>query len=97
VIVSTIVVIGPIATLIAINHELPAIQAYAATKDAEASAAAAAHAAGKTSVTVPRLVMVNNLGIFSHTPFEDLMSDPHYWINEDEAAYYAIRSVGTSP
>jgi Family of unknown function (DUF6056) len=97
VIVSTIVVIGPIATLIAINHDLPAIQAYAATKDGEASAAAAAHAAGKASVTVPRLVMVNNLGIFSHTPYEDLMSDPHYWINEDEAAYYAIRSVGTSP
>jgi Family of unknown function (DUF6056) len=97
VILGTLVVIGPIATLIAIDHEVPAIQAYAAAKDRQASVATAAHVAGKTSVTVPRLVMVSNLGIFSHTPFEDLMSDPHYWINVDEAAYYAIRSMGTSP
>jgi hypothetical protein len=97
VILSAVVVIGPTATVVAIDHELPAIQRYAATKDAQAAGAEAAHAVGKTSVTVPRLVMVNNIGIFSHPPFEDLMSDPHFWINEDEAEYYGIRNMATSP
>jgi hypothetical protein len=97
VILSGVVVIGPIATVVAIYHELPAIQGYAATKDAQAAGAEAAHAAGETSATVPRLVMVNNIGIFSHPPFEDLMSNPHFWINEDEAEYYGIKSIATSP
>ena len=39
VILSAVVVIGPIATVVVINHELPAIQAYAATKDAQAAGA----------------------------------------------------------
>lgn len=97
VILSAVVIIGPIATVVAISHELPAIQAYAATKDAQAAGAEAAHAAGKTSATVPRLTMVSNIGIFSHPAFEDLMSDPHFWINEDEAEYYGIVSLATPP
>jgi hypothetical protein len=97
VMVSAVVAIGPIATLVAIDHELPAIQSYAATKDAQAMQADAAHAAGKTSAVVPRLSMVNSIGIFSHPAFEDLMSDPHFWINVDEARYYGIVSMATSP
>ncbi len=94
---SAVVVIGPVTTLVAINDELPAIQAYAATKDAQAGDAVAAHTAGRTSATVPRLVMVNNMGVFSHPSFEDLTADPRYWINKDEATYYGLESMAASP
>lgn len=97
VIVTTLVAIGPIATVVAIDHELPGIQAYAATKDAQAARAEAAHAAGNTSAIVPPLSMVNNIGIFSHPAFEDLMRAPGFWINVDEAEYYGILSLATSP
>lgn len=97
VIVGALVAIGPIATVVAIGHELPGIQAYAATKDAQAAAAEAARAAGNTSAIVPPLSMVENLGIFSHPVFEDLMSDPDFWINVDEAQYYGIKRMSTSP
>jgi hypothetical protein len=97
VIVTTLVAIGPIATVVAIVHELPGIQAYATTKDAQAARAAAAHASGNSSAIVPPLSMVNNIGIFSHPAFEDLMSDPDFWINVDEAQYYRIVSLATSP
>jgi Family of unknown function (DUF6056) len=96
-ILGAVVVIGPIATVVAIDHELPAIQAYAAIKDAQAAGAEAAQAAGETSATVPPLTMVTNLGVFSHPAFEDLMRDPHFWINVDEAKYYGIVSMATSP
>ena len=97
VILSAAVVIGPIATVAAISRELPAIQTYAETKDAQASGAEAARAAGETSATVPRLPAVDNLGVFSHPVYEDLMRDPHFWINEDEAAYYGLESLATFP
>jgi Family of unknown function (DUF6056) len=97
IVLSAAVVIGPITTLIAVKHELPAIESYAAIKDAQAAGAAAAHAAGRTSATVPRVVMLNNMGIFSHPSFEELTADPDYWINKDEATYYGIASVRTSP
>jgi hypothetical protein len=90
------VVVGPILTVAGMVVDLPAIQAWAATKDAEAAAAISAHAAGKPSVTVPPLRMVGNIGIFSHPVYEDLMSDPRFWINEDEAAYYGVVSMATS-
>jgi hypothetical protein len=97
IVLSSAVVIGPITTLIAVEHELPAIETYAAIKDAQATGAAAAHAAGRTSATVPRVVMLNNMGIFSHPSFEELTADPDYWINKDEATYYGIASMRTSP
>lgn len=95
VVISAAVAVGPLATLVAIDHGLPAIQAYAATKDEQAARAEAARAAGKALAIVPRLSMVDNIGIFSHPAFEDLMSDPHFWINVDEARYYGILSMAT--
>ncbi len=91
-----VVVVGPILTVVKTVGDLPDIRAWAATKDAEAAAATAAHAAGRVSVTVPPLRMVGDLGIFSHSAYEDLMRDPHFWINEDEAAYYGIVSMAAS-
>jgi hypothetical protein len=90
------VVVGPIAAVATIVGDVPATQAWAATKDAEAAAAVSAHAAGEPSVTVPPLRMVANIGIFSHPPDEDLMRDPRFWINADEAAYYGVGSMATS-
>jgi len=91
------VVAGPIVTVARTLGDLPAIQAWAATKDAEAAAAFAAHAAGKQSVTVRPLEVVGDIGVFSHPAYEDLMSDPRFWINEDEAAYYGVASMATPP
>jgi hypothetical protein len=90
------VVVGPIVAVATIVGDVPAIQAWAATKDAEAAAAISAHTAGETAVTVPPLRMVANIGIFSHPTDEDLTKDPRYWINADEAAYYGVASMATS-
>jgi hypothetical protein len=75
---------------------LPDIHAWADTKDAEAAAAISAHTAGKLSVTVPPLRGLSNIGLFSHPAYEDLESDPHFWINEEEAAYYGVVNMATS-
>ena len=90
------VVVGPIVAVATIVGDVPAIQAWAATKDAEAAAAISAHAAGEAAVTVPPMRMVANIGIFSHPADEDLTRDPRYWINADEAAYYGVASMATS-
>jgi hypothetical protein len=79
---------GPISTLVSMHHDLPAIQSYADTKDAQAAAAKAAHSAGQTSAVVPLVANPENMGIFSHG--QELSSDPSYYINRDEAAYYGI-------
>jgi hypothetical protein len=92
-----LVVAGPMITVAGMVSDLPAIQAWAATKDAEATDAISAGGAGNASVTVPPLRMVDNIGIFSHPADEDLMRDPRFWINEDEAAYYGVVSMATSP
>jgi hypothetical protein len=92
-----LVVAGPMITVAGMVSDLPAIQAWAATKDAEAKDAISARGAGNASVTVPPLRMVDNIGIFSHPADEDLMRDPRFWINEDEAAYYGVVSMATSP
>jgi hypothetical protein len=81
-------VIGPISTLASMHHDLPAIQAYADTKDAQAAAAKAAHAGGETAAVVPGVANPENMGIFSHG--QELSNDPSYYINRDEAAYYGI-------
>jgi hypothetical protein len=91
------VVVGPILTDAGMIGDLPAIQAWAVAKDAEAASAISAHAAGKPSVIVTPLIAVDNIGVFSHPVYEDLMSDPRFWINEDEAAYYGVVSMATSP
>ncbi|MGH3609802.1 MAG: DUF6056 family protein [Pseudonocardiaceae bacterium] len=82
------VVTGPIATLASMHQDLPAIQSYAATKDAQAAAARAAHAAGRTSATVPPVANPENMGVFSHG--QELSRDTTYYINADEAEYYGI-------
>lgn len=91
------VVIGPVTTLGAMHHDLPAIQAYAETKDAQAAAAEAAYAAGGTSAIVPAVAHPEDLGIFSHTHDAELQADPMYWLNADVATYYGLLTVATSP
>jgi ABC-type uncharacterized transport system substrate-binding protein len=88
-------VVGPISTLAAMRHDLPAIQSYAATRDAQAAAAMAAHAAGRTSAVVPAVANPERMGIFSHG--QELSNDPTYYINADEAAYYGIVTMILSP
>ena len=88
---------GPVSTLASIHHDLPAIQAYAATKDAQAAAAEAAHAAGVTSAIVPLVAHPEDLGIFSHTNQAELQADPTYWLNADVATYYGLATIATSP
>jgi Family of unknown function (DUF6056) len=90
-------VIGPISTVTAIAREVPAIHAYAAAKDAQAAAAETARAEGKPSVVVPALPDVTKLGLFSHGPLGDLTSDPTFWINHDEAVYFGVRAMASSP
>jgi hypothetical protein len=92
-VVAAIVVTGPIATLAMMYHDLPSFEAYAAGKDAQAVAAEAAHAAGRSTVIVRSLVNVENIGILDHTPLEELTTDPTYWINQDTAEYYGIQSM----
>jgi Family of unknown function (DUF6056) len=90
------VIVGPAIATQSIVSSIPAIQGYAATKDAEAMAAREAHAAGRLSATVPPLSMVDDIGIFSHSAYEDLMHDPAFWINRDEAEFYGLASLDTS-
>jgi hypothetical protein len=92
-VVTAIVAAGPIATLATIHRDLPKYQAYAAGKDAQEAAAEAAHAAGRNAVTVPPLVDTEDIGIFNHTPLEELQADPTYWVNADTAEYYGIKSI----
>jgi len=96
-IVAAIVVTGPVATLATMHQDLPSFEAYASGKDAQTAAAETAHAEGRASATAPPLVNVTNIGIFSHNPFEELTADPTYWINEDTAGYYGIRSLVVTP
>ena len=79
------------------HQDLPSFEAYASGKDAQTAAAETAHAEGRASATAPPLVNVTNIGIFSHNPFEELTADPTYWINEDTAGYYGIRSLVVTP
>jgi hypothetical protein len=95
--VGAALVIGPITTIASIHQDLPAIQAYANVKDAQAAAAMAAHAAGRSSALVPTLANYKDLGIFSHTGLEELYDDPRYFVNRDEAGYYGIVSMATAP
>lgn len=88
-----IVVVGPIGTLAMLHRDLPALRSYAAGKDAQTASAEAARASGRSSVDVPGLVNVENIGIFSHTPLEELSTDPTFWINGDEADYYGLASM----
>jgi Family of unknown function (DUF6056) len=97
VLTGAVVVIGPVGALITLGSDVPAIQAYAATKDAQAAAAASASAGGQASATVPPLIMVNNIGVFSHPAYEDLTSNPNSWINRDEAEYYGLTTIRTAP
>jgi hypothetical protein len=92
-----VVVTGPISTLVAMRHDLPAIQAYATTKDEQAAIAEAAHAAGRSSAIVPPVVNPGNIGIFSHTDSAELQRDPTFWLNLDVATYYGLAAIATSP
>jgi len=96
VMVAAVVVAGPIGTLAMMRHDLPAYRAYAAGKDAQTAALEAAHAAGRSSVTAPPLVNVESIGIFDHTPLEEAIADPTYWVNEDTAEYYGLQTMTVS-
>jgi hypothetical protein len=91
------IALGPVVAVITLAHDLPSLRAYAATKDAEAADAEIAASNGEPSATVPPLVMVDNIGVFSHPDYEDLTNHPEYWINRDEAAYYGLTFITTSP
>jgi hypothetical protein len=92
-----VVVTGPIGTLVTMRHDLPAIQAYAMTKDNQATIAEAAHAAGRTSAVVPPIANSENIGLFSHTDTAELQRDPRFWLNLDVATYYDLIAIATSP
>jgi len=95
-VLGAIVVAGPIGTLAMLHGDLPALRSYAAGKDTQTASAEAARAAGRSSVDVPALVNVEDIGIFSHTPLEELSTDPNFWINGDEANYYGLVSMAMS-
>jgi Family of unknown function (DUF6056) len=90
------VVIGPVRAVVSIVHDLPELQSYANIKDAQADAAIAARDAGRSSAVVPTLPNYNNLGVFSHTGYEELTDNPKFFINEDESIYYGIQSMTIS-
>ena len=90
------VIAGPVIAGQRIISGLPAIEHYAATKDDEAMVAEAARVAGRDTVVVPPLSMVDDIGIFSHPVYEDLTRDPSFWINRDEARFYGLRSLAAS-
>ncbi len=92
-----LVAVGPISTIASIHHDLPELQEYASVKDAQASAAIRAHDAGASTIVVPTLANYKNLGIFSHTGLEELISDPTYFVNVDEGQYYGLVTMTTPP
>lgn len=94
--IAAIAVTGPIATLVAMHQDLPSYEAYAAGKDAQTAAVEAASTAGRSFVVVPALVNVENIGVLSHTPFEEPIANPTFWINEDTAEYYGVHTMGVS-
>ncbi len=91
------VMIGPIASLASLHRDLPALEAYANVKDAQAEAATAAHLGGVSSVVVPTIKDYKDLGVFSHTGLEELFDDPKYFVNKDEALYYGVVTIATPP
>jgi hypothetical protein len=93
---SAAVMTGPVVAVTGIVSALPAIESYANIKDVEAETALAAHGDGRSSAVVPRVSMVDNLGVFSHSAYDELLA-PSYWINRDEAEYYGVSSLATSP
>ena len=88
-------VAGPISTLAAIAHEVPAIHGYAAAKDAQAAAAQTARALREPSVVAPALPDVTNLGVFTHRYVDELTTDPTYWVNHDEAVYFGVHALSS--
>ncbi len=93
---SCLVAVIPIHNAIGIWEDRGAINAYAATKDAQAALARAAAAAGKPSVIVPSTSVIANLGVFSHPSYEEMLADPKWWINAGEASYYGVGSIRAS-
>ncbi|MHB8490244.1 MAG: DUF6056 family protein [Candidatus Dormibacteria bacterium] len=83
----------PVQRLVSIWDDRGAISSYAATKDAQAALAQAARAARAGSVVVPATSAVANLGVFSHSRYEEMLADPNWWINKAEAAYYGAGSI----
>jgi Family of unknown function (DUF6056) len=94
---ATVVMVTPIANAISMWGSRPALQDYAATKDAQAHLARAAAAAGQPSVVVPSASAIRGLGVFYDADNEELVADPRYWVNVDEALYYRVGSVVASP
>jgi hypothetical protein len=93
---ATVVMVTPIANAISMWGSHGALQDYAATKDAQAHLARAAAAAGQPSVVVPSASAIRGLGVFYDAENEELVADPRYWVNVDEALYYGVGSVVAS-
>ena len=93
VVLACVVATIPIHNAISIWEDRGALNAYAATKDAQAALAHAAGAAGKPSVTVPSTNVIAHLGVFSHPIYEEMLPDPKWWINVGEATYYGVGSI----
>jgi hypothetical protein len=83
----------PVQSLIGIWDDRGAFSAYAAVKDTQAALAQSAGLAGRASVVVPATSAISNLGIFSHSGFEEMLADPAWWINQGEATYYGVGSI----
>jgi hypothetical protein len=83
----------PVQSVIGIWDDRGAFSAYAAVKDTEAALAQSAGLAGRASVVVPATSAISNLGIFSHSGFEEMIADPAWWINKGEATYYGVGSI----
>lgn len=90
--VACLVATVPIHSAATIWEGRGALNWYAATKDAQATLARAAAAAGKSTVTVPS-TSATNLGVFSHPSTEEMLPDPKWWINAAEAKYYGVGSI----
>ncbi len=93
---ATVVMVTPAATAISIWGSRDALHDYAATKDAQAHLARVAAAAGQPSVVVPSASAIRGLGVFYDADNEELVADPRYWVNVDEALYYGVGSVVAS-
>jgi hypothetical protein len=83
----------PVQSLIGIWDDRDAFSAYAAAKDTQAALAQSAGLAGRPSVVVPATSAISNLGVFSHSGFEEMLADPGWWINKGEATYYGVGSI----
>jgi Family of unknown function (DUF6056) len=91
--ISSLAAVIPVHRLISIWEARNAISMYASVKDDQAALAQAAGPSSAQPVVVPSTITTANLGVFSHSSFEEMLPDPKWWINRGEAAYYGVGSI----